>query len=141
MGRPQCIPTTTAWRGPSYTTSFDDTNPGDPLCGIDRSPELRWKQVRRGLLYMLLIYAKDLADHAVLARRIEDVYANGAEEEKEYLQKQRDFCERQNVLLERFRRYPHRNQALGRATTEEVRKFLEKGGYTIGTKTTEKSTG
>jgi uncharacterized protein (DUF924 family) len=36
------------------------------------------------------------------------------------------------AILERFGRYPHRNQAVGRQSTEEERKFLDEGGDTFG---------
>jgi uncharacterized protein (DUF924 family) len=35
-------------------------------------------------------------------------------------------------ILERFGRYPHRNTALGRVSTEEERRFIEDGGATFG---------
>jgi uncharacterized protein (DUF924 family) len=35
------------------------------------------------------------------------------------------------VIVERFGRFPHRNEVLGRESTEEERKFLEEGGDTF----------
>jgi uncharacterized protein (DUF924 family) len=41
-------------------------------------------------------------------------------------------------IVDRFGRYPHRNQALGRDSTEEETQFLAEGGDTFGGSTTEK---
>jgi len=43
-----------------------------------------------------------------------------------------DFARQHLALIERFGRFPHRNQALGRATTAEERAYLERGGATFG---------
>jgi uncharacterized protein (DUF924 family) len=33
-------------------------------------------------------------------------------------------------VIRRFKRFPHRNEALGRSTTPDERAFLESGGFT-----------
>lgn len=43
------------------------------------------------------------------------------------------FEKRHNVILEKFGRYPHRNQVLGRESTAEEMEYLENGGETFGT--------
>lgn len=35
------------------------------------------------------------------------------------------------VIIERFGRFPHRNEVMGRETTEEEKKFLDEGGNTF----------
>lgn len=42
-----------------------------------------------------------------------------------------DFEKRHKVIIERFGRYPHRNQALGRVSTPEEVEYLENGGETF----------
>ena len=39
-----------------------------------------------------------------------------------------DFAVRHRVIIERFGRFPHRNDLLGRASTAEERAFLEQPG-------------
>lgn len=48
-----------------------------------------------------------------------------------YLSNSLDFEKRHKVIIERFGRYPHRNQALGREPTEEETEYLENGGETF----------
>lgn len=43
-----------------------------------------------------------------------------------------DFEKRHKVIIERFGRYPHRNQALGRALTSGETEYLSNGGETFG---------
>jgi uncharacterized protein (DUF924 family) len=42
------------------------------------------------------------------------------------------FARQHLALIERFGRFPHRNQALGRDATAEERAYLERGGATFG---------
>lgn len=44
----------------------------------------------------------------------------------------RVFDEKHMMIIEKFGRYPHRNQALGREPTLEETTFLETGGDTFG---------
>jgi uncharacterized protein (DUF924 family) len=43
-----------------------------------------------------------------------------------------DFARQHLALIERFGRFPHRNEALGRAETAEERAYLARGGATFG---------
>ena len=39
------------------------------------------------------------------------------------------YAEEHREIIERFGRFPHRNPVLGRATSEEERRFLDEGGF------------
>ncbi len=43
-----------------------------------------------------------------------------------------DFAELHHEIIQRFGRFPHRNAALGRATTDREEAWLESGGATFG---------
>jgi uncharacterized protein (DUF924 family) len=51
---------------------------------------------------------------------------------QEFLSNTFDYEKRHKVIIERFGRYPHRNQALGRTSTPEEIEYLENGGETFG---------
>lgn len=51
---------------------------------------------------------------------------------RDFLSNTYDFEKRHKVIIERFGRYPHRNQALGRKPTSEETEYLENGGETFG---------
>ncbi|KAF7718054.1 Uncharacterized protein PECH_002388 [Penicillium ucsense] len=61
--------------------------------------------------------------HEVLSKNTEAVHGS--------LSHQLEFEKRHKVIIERFGRYPHRNQALGRSSTAEEVEYLENGGETF----------
>jgi uncharacterized protein (DUF924 family) len=73
----------------------------------------------REFFYLPFMHSEHLADqiHCVeLFRKIESL------ENLKYAEQHAD-------IIRRFGRFPHRNLALGRATTPEERAFLERGGF------------
>ncbi|MBO0756596.1 MAG: DUF924 family protein [Bradyrhizobiaceae bacterium] len=84
--------------------------------GFDRSfglPERRF-------FYLPFMHSENLADQE---RCIALCKAAGDQEGLAYAQTHVD-------VIRRFKRFPHRNEALGRSTTPEERAFLESGGFT-----------
>jgi uncharacterized protein (DUF924 family) len=73
----------------------------------------------RLFLYMPLGHSEDLTDQD---RCIAVIEALGWEEATRSAREHRD-------IIARFGRFPHRNVALGRATTEEEQHFLDEGGF------------
>jgi uncharacterized protein (DUF924 family) len=87
--------------------------------------------------------------HADIAKDMEDFVAKDqstvSEEEKEchnvlstqvdalrsFLKMNDEFEKRHKVIIDKFGRYPHRNQALGRVSTPEEVEYLENGGETF----------
>lgn len=59
------------------------------------------------------------------------VLANQREALEMFMSNTFDFEKRHKVIIERFGRYPHRNQALGRVPTAEEIEYLENGGETF----------
>lgn len=74
------------------------------------------------------MHAEDLAAQ----RAGEAAYARAAERRgpafRPLFENGLDFATRHRVVIERFGRFPHRNAALGRASTAEERAFLEEEG-------------
>lgn len=60
-----------------------------------------------------------------------EVLCNQQDAFKSFLSNTYDFEKRHKVIIERFGRYPHRNQALGRQTTADEKEYLENGGETF----------
>ncbi len=71
----------------------------------------------RQFLLMPLMHSEDLADQDALLPLVADM-----PETLKYAHIHRD-------IIARFGRFPHRNAALGRATTDEERAFLDDGGF------------
>jgi fatty-acyl-CoA synthase len=73
----------------------------------------------RRLFYLPFLHSENLADQE---RCIALCKAAGDQEGLSYAQTHAD-------VIRRFKRFPHRNEALGRATTPDERAFLEGGGF------------
>jgi uncharacterized protein (DUF924 family) len=73
----------------------------------------------RRFFYLPLLHSEDLADQERCIALCRD--AGDAEGEK--------YAETHADVIRRFGRFPHRNRALGRATTEQERAFLDAGGF------------
>jgi uncharacterized protein (DUF924 family) len=82
--------------------------------GFDADLSLREKQ----FLYMPLQHSEDAADQALSVER------NGATGDAELLK----YAEAHKRIVDRFGRFPHRNDVLGRATTPEEAGFLAQPG-------------
>ena len=65
-------------------------------------------------------------------RKCYDVLFQRREAMKGWLGHTLDFEKRHLVIIERFGRYPHRNEAMGRVPTKEEVDYLENGGETFG---------
>ncbi len=73
----------------------------------------------RPFVYMPLMHSEDLGDQTACVVLFE---ALGAKTNLDFAKTHRD-------IIARFGRFPHRNAALGRATTPEEQGFLEEGGF------------
>lgn len=72
-------------------------------------------QIERSFLYMPLMHSESLVIHEEALKRFAEPG----------LESSLDFEERHRAILLRFGRYPHRNQILGRPSTEEELAFLK----------------
>ncbi len=86
---------------------------------IARGFDLNIEPAERIFFYLPFMHSEHLADQE---RCCELCRALGNEE-------QIDYAERHAAIIRRFGRFPHRNTALGRATTTEEQAFLDGGGF------------
>lgn len=121
-----------------------------------QSSDVRYRLAYRFWFDLPLMHSENLAVHELAVKQYDatkkdleeflakDVSALNEDEKKCYavLSNQRealnmflsntfDFEKRHKVIIERFGRYPHRNQALGRTSTPEEIDYLENGGETF----------
>ena len=92
------------------------------LHALDRGFDATLDPYERWFLYMPLEHAEDLA----LQDRAVELFAalardTGVDSPLPWVNRHRD-------VIRRFGRFPHRNQILGRASTDEERSFLEEPG-------------
>jgi uncharacterized protein (DUF924 family) len=88
---------------------------------VGRDVHLSLAGARRAFLYMPYMHSESQEIHRVAANLFSDPEVEG----------NRDFELRHKAIIDRFGRYPHRNDILGRPSTAEERAFLQEPGSTF----------
>jgi uncharacterized protein (DUF924 family) len=86
--------------------------------GFDRAVE----PVFRPFFYLPFMHSELLADQERSIDLYRTLHAEGGTDN-------RSFADEHHEIIARFGRFPHRNAALGRATTPEEQAFLDGGGF------------
>ena len=89
---------------------------------LARGDEAALSPVERQFLYMPFEHSEDLADQALAVERLGSLDAYP--ETKGIV----EWARRHEAIIRRFGRFPHRNAALGRASTPEESEFLKQPG-------------
>ncbi len=95
--------------------------------GLDASLSL----IERAFFWMPLQHAEDL-DRQELGVQLFGSLAAEDPARDELWSNFADFAERHHDIIQRFGRFPHRNEALGRTTTDREEAWLEEGGERFG---------
>lgn len=121
--------------------------PGTPhdIRGMHReSSAFRADVARRTWFLLPLMHCEDLTTHDHYDQQLTSLESDALEFSawkndsdrgriEEFFLNQRKAEDSHRDLLERFSRYPHRNDVLGRPFTEQEEAFLREGGETFGT--------
>ncbi len=104
---------------------------------LDLVPKYRLLPVYRMWFYMPLVHSEHIEDHALFNQLVtsmhDEMAAQGDTEAVKNLETSLEFEKQHVEIIEKFGRYPYRNEMIGRETTEEERKWLEDGGTRFGT--------
>jgi uncharacterized protein (DUF924 family) len=83
----------------------------------------------RAFVYMPLMHAEDLPAQEECIEQMKGLAEDASsEDEKKTFASNVDYARQHRDIVARFGRFPHRNEILGRETTEEEREFLTKPG-------------
>ena len=104
------------------------------LCqlGVERGLDEKLSCVERGFFYLPMEHAEDLQ---VQEQGVALMHANtrsGPPELREYLENATTYGELHRDIIAQFGRFPHRNEVLGRASTEQEIAYLNGGGQRFG---------
>ncbi len=120
------------YRGSEKAFSFDAQARDVVAQGREKGFDLELWPVEKGFFYMPLEHSETLADQqlcvSLFERLLEDVADEHRQQVEGSLQWAREHCE----IVERFGRFPHRNEVLGRVSTEQEKQYLEGGGKRFG---------
>lgn len=86
------------------------------------------RPVERVFLYLPFEHAEDRAAQRRAVALFEDLVREVAHEHAAPYETFLDYAVRHREIVDRFGRFPHRNEALGRETTEEEAAFLKQPG-------------
>ena len=108
------------YRGNKAAFAFDEKALAYARAMTDKGWDLKIEQSQRAFVYMPLMHAENIEAQNECVRlmdmRLDD--ANNLHHAIEH-----------RKVIERFGRFPHRNEILGRASTAEEIVFLKNGGY------------
>ncbi|KZM24480.1 uncharacterized protein EKO05_0001985 [Ascochyta rabiei] len=112
-------------------------SPDSPIPRPDQHPQWRNSTAHRMWFYMIMCHSEDVEVHKQVDGLLEDLQRDLEKQpdcagSKTLLENQFKAEKEHREIIDRFGRYPHRNGALGRNSTEEEIKFMSDGGATFG---------
>lgn len=116
------------YRGSPRSYAGDAQAQALALSGMQSGADAALTPPERLFFYMPLQHseARDVQDESVAAYR--RLLMECPEPMKDVFAEALDFAERHRVVIERFGRFPHRNEILGRPSTPEEIAYLREGG-------------
>lgn len=124
------------YRGAEAKKAYTVTDPkARDLCKAFISPEKAFDRLDQwpnywypSFFYMPLMHSEDLEDHKLFQEKTaKALSASKSAAEQKAITTHREFDTSHAAVLERFGRYPSRNEAMGRESTAEESDFLKDG--------------
>jgi len=113
------------FRGTARSFSTDDQARNITCFALDKGLHQQLSPTEKVFLYLPLEHSENLDDQNLCVELFDQ------EPDLEY---ERDFAIKHRDIIEKFGRFPHRNEILDRPSTTEEIAYLEGGGETFGTK-------
>jgi uncharacterized protein (DUF924 family) len=98
------------------------------LEGLALGVDKQLAPVERLFLYLPLEHSESLADQERSVERFEALHREAPPEAQAYTGIALDYARRHKAVIERFGRFPHRNEALGHPSTAAEEAFLREHG-------------
>ena len=106
----------------------------DPLArewarsAVERGIDRKLRPIERVFVYLPFEHSESVADQALSVKLITQLYQDVPAEQMDIFRGYLIFALRHRRVIERFGRFPHRNQILGRPSTPEETAFLQEPG-------------
>ena len=96
--------------------------------GIDLGHDLQLRPIERSFFYLPFEHAEDPEAQAQAVRLYDALAAGAPPQARERFRVFLDYAVAHKKIIDRFGRFPHRNDILGRDTTDEEASFLKQPG-------------
>lgn len=116
------------YRGTPDSFAFDARAREIALAAIEREFDQSLTPIEAAFMYMPLEHAEDLELQERSVALFKALAARAPESLKAQFNNFVDYAVRHHGVIERFGRFPHRNEVLGRESTQAEREYLDAGG-------------
>ena len=96
--------------------------------GIDAGFDAELAFDERVFFYLPLEHSEQIELHRRCLKLFQELLSSSEESLKADAENYLEYAEQHKAIIDRFGRYPHRNQTLGRASTPEEIEFLKEPG-------------
>ncbi len=96
--------------------------------GIKNSVDKKLRLIEQVFFNMPLMHSESMDDQKLSISQFENIVECAQGEEKERLQGNLNYAVAHRDIIQRFGRYPHKNEILGRESTPEEIEFLKQPG-------------
>ena len=96
--------------------------------GMAHGGDVLLAPIQRVFIYLVLEHAENLSVQDQAVQQFEQLHGIADADEQKLFADFLDFAQRHRRVIARFGRFPHRNQILGRASSEAERAFLAEPG-------------
>lgn len=121
------------YRGTARAFACDDQALAHCLQGHATGQDLELSLIERVFFWLPLQHAEDLERQELSVQLYTGLAVEDGDATRDAMwQDFAGFAERHHDIIQRFGRFPHRNAALGRASTDREADWLEAGGETFG---------
>lgn len=113
------------FRKSSEAFAFDQKAQALVLEGIELGHDTELQAIERSFFYMPLEHAEDLKLQALCVEKNKQLLADAPEISRSSLQSGIDYAIDHQAVIEKFGRFPHRNEVLERESTQKELEYLE----------------
>lgn len=92
---------------------------------IDMNEDINLEPIKRFFLYLPFEHSENKEDQEISIRKFKRLYQNVDSNIQEHFKVFLDYAVKHKVVIDRFGRFPHRNEILGRKSTEKEKEFLK----------------
>ncbi len=116
------------FRGNAKSFAYDPVALGLAQQAVATHVDLELSPIQRVFVYLPFEHSEDMAMQTQSLELFNKLHDEVAEEDKELFSGYIDFARRHLEIVDRFGRFPHRNELLGRDSTPEELEFLAEPG-------------